>query len=364
MHRGVLVGAGGFGGVWARTFLPAVRDRVEIVAIADIDPAVRDRAGEILGVAADRRFSDHDRMLGEVEPDVCFIVVPPTARLEVVRAAAGRGLAILCEKPVAASWEDTLEIGRIVRTTGVPFAVMQNYREQSRIRALKRVLQRPEHRSINLIECRFAIDYTIDTAGGGFRHRIPDAFIYEGAEHHLDQFRNLAGCEADWVQGHQWGQPWSTFGGTTALALIIRMTSGAMVVYEMNHVERGDQNGWHHEHYRISTEGGSVTLETGNAIRIARHTLEGELVEEVAPPDDDRDEHFALIGQFLDWLDGGPAPFNTFDDNVRTMALTFAAVEATHTGARVDVGEKLAEGLAQLSPPARPDEIDGSERCM
>ncbi len=30
------------------------------------------------------------------------------------------------------------------------------------------------------------------------------------------------------------------------------------------------------------------------------------------------------------------------------MALTFAAVDATHTGERVDVGQKLAEGLARL----------------
>jgi len=349
MYRGVLVGAGGFGGAWSRTFLPYFRDRVQIVAVADIDAAARKRAGDSLGVPADRLYDSYERMLVEVDADVCFIVIPPAARTGVVRAAASRGLAILCEKPIAASWEQTLEIGSIVRAAGIPFAIMQNYREQSRIRALKQVLQRPELQSINLIDCRFAVNYTIDTAGGAFRHQIPDAFIYEGAEHHLDQLRNLTGVGADWVQGHQWGQAWSTFGGNTTVALLMRMLNGVMVTYEMNHVERGPQNGWHSEYYRINTEGGTVVLDADDVIRIVRDTPGGEVVEEVVPVHDDHDEHYALIGQFLDWLDGGPAPFNTFDDNVETMALTFAAVEATHTGERVDVGEMLAAGLARLT---------------
>ncbi len=354
MYRGVLVGAGGFGAAWSRSFLPGVRDRIRVVAIADIDATARERAGESLGVPTEHLYASYDRMFDEVEADVCFIVIPPTARTAIVRAAANRGLAILCEKPVAASWDETLEIGSIVRTAGIKFAVMQNYREQSRIRTLKQVLKRPEHRSINLIECRFAVNYTIETAGGAFRHHIPDAFIYEGAEHHLDQFRNLTGAGADWVQGHQWGTTWSTFGGDTTLALIIRMTNGVMIQYQMNHIDRGDQNGWHNEHYRISTEGGSVTLDAGDTVRIVRATAGGASMEEVMSPGDDRDGHHALIGQFLDWLDGGPAPFSTFDDNVQTMALTFAAVEATHTGERVDVGQKLAAGVAQLPPASQP----------
>ncbi|MBA2469050.1 MAG: Gfo/Idh/MocA family oxidoreductase [Chloroflexia bacterium] len=342
MYRGVLVGAGGFGGVWARQFLPHFRDRVDIVGVADIEAGARDRAALALGVPEEQRYDSYERMLAEVEADICFLVIPPAARTGAVRAAAGRGMAILCEKPIAASWEQTLEIGEIARAAGIKFAIMQNYREQSRIRALKRVLQRPELRKINLIESRFAVNYTIDTAGGAFRHQIPDAFIYEGAEHHLDQIRNLTGVDADWVQGHQWGQSWSTFGGSTTLALLIRMSNGVMVTYEMNHVERGPQNGWHSEYYRINTEGGTVVLDADDVIRIVQDTTGGEVVDEVTPVPDAHDEHYALIGQFLDWMDGGAAPFNVFEDNVRTMALTFAAVEATHTGERVDVGALLA----------------------
>jgi predicted dehydrogenase len=342
MYRGVLIGAGGFAGAWAQRFLPHFRDRVEIVGIADINREALDRAATALGIPDEHRYSTYQQLIDELDADVCFIVLPPAARTGAVRAATSKGMAVLCEKPIASSWEQTLEIGEIARVAGIKFAIMQNYREQSRIRALKEVLQRPELQNVNLIESRFAVNYTIETAGGAFRHQIPDAFIYEGAEHHLDQLRNLTGADADWVQGYQWGQPWSTFGGSTCLSLIIRMTNGVMVHYEMNHVERGHQNGWHDEYYRINTEGGTIILDADNVIRIVRDTPDGEIVEEIVPTEDPFDEHFALIGQFLDWLDGGKPPFNVFADNVRTMALTFAAVEATHTGQRVDAQAMLA----------------------
>ena len=162
--------------------------------------------------------------------------------------------------------------------------------------------------------------------------------IYEGAEHHLDQFRNLARADGSWVQGVQWGQPWSTFGGNTCVALIIGMTNGVIVQFEMNHVDRGHQNGWHQEYYRVACRGGTVTLDADHIVRLTRDLGDGgEVVEEILPETNPRDGHFAVIARFLDWLDGGPSPETTIDDVLQTMALTFSSVEATHSGRRVEI---------------------------
>lgn len=336
-HRGILVGAGGFAGVWARQFLPEFRDRVEIVGIADVNPEALHRSADTLGVPESGRCSSFAELFAAVEADVCFLVIPPAIRTEAVRLAAERDMAVFCEKPIAASWEQSLEIARIVRESGITFAVVQNYREANRIRALKRVLQRPELGAINLLQCRFAVDYTLATAGGAFRHQIPDAMIFEGAEHHIDQLRNLLDADGEWVQGVQWNQPWSTFSTNCCVSLIVGMSTGAIVQYEMNHIVRGHQNGWHDEYYRVECEGGTVTLDADHIVRVTRHQSGSEEIEEVMPDTDPRDGHYAVIGRFLGWLDGGPAPVTTVEDNLRTMALTFAAVEATHTGNRATV---------------------------
>lgn len=349
-YRGVLVGAGGFGGVWAHRLLPAFRDRMEIVGLADIDPLALQRAAAALDVPASGYHATAEQLFAAVEADVCFLVIPPAARSEVVRLGARHGTAILCEKPVAASWAQSLEIAGLVRESGIPFAVVQNYRQTNRIRALKQVLRRPELGAVNLLQCRFAVDYTIETAGGAFRHQFPDAFIYEGAEHHIDQFRNLLDADGDWVMGTQWNQPWSTFANNTCVALIAGMSSGAIVQYEMNHIDRGHQNGWHDEFYRVACEGGTVTLDADHIVRITRHIAGGEETEEIAPADDPREGHDAVITQFLDWLDGGPAPVTVLDDNLRTMALTFAAVQATRTGRRIDVAASFAPPPTVASP--------------
>ncbi|MEJ7837642.1 MAG: Gfo/Idh/MocA family oxidoreductase [Thermomicrobiales bacterium] len=349
MIRGVLIGAGGFGAAWVNFFLPQFRDRIEIVAISDIDPHVLKRAGEVLSVPEVCLFANYTEMLATVAAEVCFIVIRPEFRTEAVRAVAERGLAVLCEKPMAASWQQTLDIGNIVTESGIKYAVMQNYREQSRIHALKHVLQRNDLKPINLIECRFGINFSIDNAGGAFRHQIPDAFIYEGSEHHFDQLRNLTGADAEWVSGVQWGQEWSTFGSPTCCSLHIRMTNGVMVSYEMNNVERGTQNGWHEEFYRISTAGGTVTLDNDHIIRIVRDTETGRTIEEIVPETLDREEHIVIISSFLDWIDGGDPPFSIFEDNVRTMALTFAAVESTHTGTRINARDMLETAFPAIA---------------
>ena len=173
----MLIGAGGFAGVWARTFLPAFRDLVEIVAIADINPEALARSADVLGIPGSGRFASWDEIIDAVDADVCFIVIPPALRPAAVRKAASRGMAVLCEKPIAANWEQTLEIARTIRETGIRFAVVQNYRLTNRILALRSVIRRPEMGAINTIQARMAVNYTIDTAGGAFRHQIPDALI-------------------------------------------------------------------------------------------------------------------------------------------------------------------------------------------
>ena len=247
-------------------------------------------------------------------------------------------MAVLAEKPIADSWETALAILRLARESGTRLSVVQNYRYSRRIRTLKSVLDSGQLGRINTINARFAADYTIDTAGGAFRHQIPYAMLYEGAVHHFDQFRNVAGADGAWIAGHQWNPAWSTFGNPTTAHFLLTMTNGIACQFEMNHVARGRQNGWHHEGYWVECEHGDVTLDGNDIVRIEEHLGGNRLrVTEVEPVTAPFEDHLWVIDEFLNWLDGGPAPITNAEDNIHTAALSFAAVEAIKTGSSVDI---------------------------
>jgi predicted dehydrogenase len=348
--RLLLIGAGGFANVWVNEFLPAFRDRIEVVGVVDIDPETLRRAGGRLGLTDAQRFLSMEEGFAQTEADACVIVVQPFLRWRAVNLAVTHGLPILAEKPIADSWETSLAILNLVRTTGTKMAVVQNYRYSRPIRTLKRVLDSGELGRINFIASRFAADYTIDTAGGAFRHQIPYAMLYEGAVHHFDQFRNLAGADGASIAGFQWNPAWTTFANDTTAAFLIRMTNGIVGQFEINHLARGTQNGWHEEGYRVECEHGAVTIDIDGCVRTQVHLGDNRLqVTDVEPVVGDYEDHLEVIHQFLAWLDGGPPPETNIEDNIQTAALSFAAVEAVQTNTMVDIRVMVEAGLASIT---------------
>ena len=55
--------------------------------------------------------------------------------------------------------------------------------------------------------------------------------------------------------------------------------------------------------------------------------------EEVAAPPPIREAHSWVVSEFLDWLDRGPIPATNLDDNIRTAAMIFGAIEGLMFGA-------------------------------
>ena len=78
---------------------------MEVVALCELDPQLRLKASEELGVSG---FADYDRMLSEVRPDVVHAVTKPTIPREIwVESAAKAGAqALVIEKPIALRIED------------------------------------------------------------------------------------------------------------------------------------------------------------------------------------------------------------------------------------------------------------------
>jgi hypothetical protein len=120
------------------------------------------------------------------------------------------------------------------------------------------------------------------------------------------------------------------------------MTDGTRATYEGNAVAAGTQNPWHAESYRAECESGSVTVGLDQVVRMHRHTPAGGVVSSEVPiPVLAHTGHAWIVDEFLNWLDGAPAPATTLEDNMRTAATIFGAIEAAHTRQVVDVKAML-----------------------
>ena len=56
-----------------------------------------------------------------------------------------------------------------------------------------------------------------------------------------------------------------------------------------------------------------------------------------------------LAEMFVDWLNGGPEPPNSLEDNIHCAALLFAAIESANSGKVVDVRQYLSDWLAKTA---------------
>jgi UDP-N-acetylglucosamine 3-dehydrogenase len=181
--RAAVVGLGMMGRNHVRVWDESVPG-VELVAVADPDPAALERA------AAGRRaraYADADRMLAEEELDLVSIVAPTSLHLAVTLAALRAGANVLVEKPIAATREEAVAMIAAAADAGRMLTVGHVERFNPAIRELRRRLEAGELGRIFQVHT---------TRLGPFPARIRDVgVVVDLAPHDLDVMRFLVGSE-------------------------------------------------------------------------------------------------------------------------------------------------------------------------
>ncbi|MGH7787273.1 MAG: Gfo/Idh/MocA family protein [Candidatus Binatia bacterium] len=99
----------GLAGVWP--------ERVTLAAVADPDERARTRCQHVHGIAD--AYADPRALLDDPAIDAVFICTPTAFHSDLVHAAAAAGKHIFCEKPVAMSYAEGLDMLAAVRRAGV-----------------------------------------------------------------------------------------------------------------------------------------------------------------------------------------------------------------------------------------------------
>lgn len=231
--RSLCIGAGYF----SRFHLDAWRrvEGVEVAAVCDADPAKAAALAAEFGIH--EHGSDLDSLVTAVRPDLVDIITPPPTHLPLVRAIAERGLPILCQKPLAPTFEEAREIVETTLRRGVRFMVHENFRFQ------------PWHREIRRLITSGAIGDDVHTLA--FRCRMGDGWgerayldrqpyfremerllVHETGVHFIDTFRFLAG-EIDGVYAVLRRMSPVIRGEDSAL-LLFEFASGASGMWDAN----------------------------------------------------------------------------------------------------------------------------------
>src|SRR5262245_476042 len=95
-------------------------DRVDAIAACDSQPAARD---EIAARYAVPVYDDFGIMIERAKPDAVVIATTPPSHPLLIKEAAGRGIHIFCEKPLALSLPDACQVANAITRAEVLFQI-------------------------------------------------------------------------------------------------------------------------------------------------------------------------------------------------------------------------------------------------
>ena len=142
-------------------------------------------------------YADAIEMLEREKPALLDIVTPPDTHLELVRAAAERGIPVICQKALAPTLAEAAEIVEVAERAGITLAVHENFRWQPWYREAKRLIDAGRLGALHSVAFRMR-------PGDGqgphayldrqpYFQQMPRFLVYETAIHWVDTYRYLMG---------------------------------------------------------------------------------------------------------------------------------------------------------------------------
>ena len=343
--RAVLVGCGNMAGGWLRALAePDLAGRVDIVALVDVDPAAAEKLKSEFGLADAVVSTNLEGVLAELHPDILFDIAIPSARKEIVLAGFRYGCDVLTEKPMATSLADARELNQAARRAGRVYAVTQNRRFKEGVRRARATLDSEILGRINAIHS----DFFIGAHFGGFRDAMQHVLLLDMAIHTFDKARFLSGKDPRAVYCVE-GNPASSWYAHGSVAnAIFEFADDVIFTYRGSWSAEGSNTNWDAS-WRIIGSRGTLLWdgESGFTARIVDgdegflrplkdievlpHTSSGQIYG-----------HASVIAEFLDAIESGREPETSGRDNIKSLAMVFAAIESAETRQRVLIAPEEA----------------------
>jgi len=279
-----------------------------------------------------------------------LVASPPGTHYAVARVALEAGKHVLCEKPLATSLGDAVDLVDVARRERRVLMVSQNYRYNAPFRAVQRVIKGGHLGDLASIRVSCRRDTRTLFAPGDFRYAMRHPYVLDMAIHHFDLMRAATGRDVRGVFARGWRVPDSPFAHHAAVAAILDLDEGVPVVYEGDWATRGPETSWNGE-WEIVGEAGRLlwkgeTEERREGVVLLQgwgeepHPVKQEVIEFV--------EREATLQALRAAVEDDEAPETAAADNVKSLAAVLGCVGSIERGERVDVDALLAARGAKL----------------
>jgi len=331
--RSALIGAGQMGQAWAKNLRDCAD--VQLVGWVDLDADLAAASIDKHQLAGVKPFGDIHRALAELSLDFVIDVTVPAAHRDITLAALSAGCAVLGEKPMSDSMSTAREMVAASEKAGKLYMVSQSRRYDPNAYAFADLI-RQHVGSLGVLTS----DFFLAPHFGGFRDVMPHVLLADMAIHTFDSARQISGADAVSVYCEEFNPAWSWYSADAAAVAIFEMTGGLRYIYRGCWCAEGPATSWQAQ-WRAHGPTGGATWD-GDHAPVAKRTINNEgfhrkteLCE--AKVVDSPKGIAGSLREFIDALRTGTTPQGECHDNLKSLAMVYAAIESARTKQRVDM---------------------------
>lgn len=305
---------------------------VELVAVAEEDPAELARFKKRPEAAKATFYSDYRRMLDAEKLDVAGVCTSNGARCESVIAVAERGLPLIAEKPLALNRKDMDRVRKAVTASGKPIWMILPLRYEPQFLAMRELVRQGAVGTVGMISSQKSYKAGVRPKWMKERETYGSTILWIGI-HMFDLMRWTSGRDFTEVFSYQAqiAAPPGIGQMENSTTTVLKMDNGGTASLHMDYYRSESAPTHGDDRVRIAGSGGVIEYLAATGLTLLKTGTKVEAVKELPAEKE-------IFVEFLETAFNGKTNDMPLDDVWKVNDITIAAHESAETHRAVKVG--------------------------